>query len=126
MNSADLVDLVDEGSALDLRIKADQTRLKDIKAELCKLAPGEYLGGSGRRALVVQPSPGIKPPDEAIATVREMIGDEAVFKKLFERVNTWKAVKAFREVAIALMGAKKAPKVIELCEVEAEPYVLFK
>lgn len=120
--------LVADGAELDSKIKAQSERLKEIKAQLVALPPAIYAADNGRTAQVIAPSPAIKPKEEAIDAAREEIGDEPLFKKLFERVVTWRPVdaKSFRRVAAAILPKGKVARVIDLCEVESQPYVIFK
>lgn len=115
--------LVDEGRALKARIAADGDRLKEISVELVTLGSGTYEGSNGSKATVVVPSPSLKPTSEAVEKYREELGP--VFKKLFDAVTTYKPVKAFREVAGALLTPAKARKIVEACEVPGTPYVKF-
>jgi hypothetical protein len=117
--------LIAEGAGLDAELKAKKKRLEDIKAQLTTLEPGIYAADNGRTVQIIQPGPAIKPKEEQVEAAREMIGDEPTFKKLFERITTWKAVKAFREIALAILPTKKAQKIIEICEVDSTPYVIF-
>jgi len=126
VNASEVAASVDRGWSLKQRIEADREELKKIETTLIELGPGEYAGDSGRRAQVIQPSPAIKPKTEAVETARELIGDEPTFKKLFEKIVTWKPAKSFREVAAAILPKNKLTKVIETCEVDCAAYVLFK
>lgn len=114
--------LVTEGAAIKARAKADKKRLEEIEAQLIELGAGDYTGEGDTACKVIQPSPGIKVADGDIEPAREICGDEA-FKKLFDRLVSYKPVKAFREVAEALLTAGKVKKLVALVEKPASPYV---
>lgn len=116
-------DLVAEGARLKDSIKAQSTRLKEIEAELISLGQGVTEDGHGHKANVIQPSAGVSFPadEESAAKVRELAGE--FFGKLFERVITQKPVKAFREIAAAVLPKKAAEKIVTLCESEKSAYV---
>lgn len=125
MSPSEIKSLVTHGAKLDREIKDKADELKRLKALLVSLAPGEYQGEQGEVAKVIQPSPAIKPPPGAIGQAREIISDPDLFKKLFDRVVSYKPIANFRTaVAVALTPAK-AVKVIALCEVDSQPYVVF-
>lgn len=113
--------LVTEGALLKARIKADSERLKEITESLVTEGPGEYHGAAGEKALVIVQGPSIKPTAETIDELKASLGDS--FGKLFDRVVSFKPVKAFREVAQAILPKGKAAKVISRCEVDSTPYV---
>lgn len=114
--------LVTEGVALDERIKADSARLREIKAALVAAGPGDYQGAEGARAAVIDVGSSIKLVD--LDAARLLAGD--AFGKLFDRITSHRPVKAFREVAAALLPKAKARRLIEACEVENAPQVRFK
>jgi hypothetical protein len=125
MTPNQIVILVDESAALDRRIKADTARLTEIlKPQLVKLSPGTYNGTDGAKALVIQPEPGIRPSASAIDSARAVAGPEAA-RRLFSRVIVRKAMKSFREIARNILTPAKAEKVIALCEVASNPYVIL-
>jgi hypothetical protein len=124
MTKDEIVSLVNEASRLERRTKTDKTRLDEIKAEFVKLTPGAYEGAFGAKVEVIQPQPGIRPAADAIANAIVAAGPDAS-KKLFARSVVTKPVKNFREVARAVLTPAKAEKVIVLCEVSANPYVLI-
>ena len=88
---------------------------------LIKKGAGEYIGSDGKRVLVTFPGPKLSPLLE-LAPVRELAGPH--FKKLFDAVTVYKPVKAFREVAAALLG-RQAAKLVRLCEKDSSPQVTF-
>jgi len=143
--------LVDEALALEAQIRDKQQQLSRTKAELIKLGAGEYHGAAGGKALVICPKASIRPTDGLIADVKAAL-DKSTFGKLFDRqeshriaedglelaqaklkpelfkaiftrVVAYKPVKAFREVAAALLSKKQATELIEACEVPQDPYV---
>lgn len=122
MNPAEIKSLVSQGAKLDREIQ----ELKRIRALLASLPPGEYVGEKpGDIAKVIAPSPAIKPQPGVIGQCREIISDPDLFKKLFDRIITYKPVANFRSVIAAILTPAKAQKVIQLCEVETQPYVVF-
>lgn len=119
-----LPQLVTRGAQLDAKIKTLGEELKGIRAHLVSAGHGEHRGENGERALVVFPSPVIKPDADAIADAQICAG-RAAFGKLFERVVSFKPRKGFREIASAVLTPAKCKKLIERCEVESAPQVRF-
>jgi hypothetical protein len=109
---------------LDRSIKDASAELKEIKAELIAAGAGEHEGTDGARALVVLPAAKISPADTAIAHLHEKL-EPKVFAKLFTKIVEFKPVKDFRAIAGALLSAKEAAKVVELCETESAAQVRF-
>lgn len=115
--------LIAEGASLKARIEADSKRLKEINDQLISELPaGKHEGNDGTACSIVVPSPSVKPSAEDIDAVRQLAGDEA-FKKLFDRMVSFKPVKAFREVLGAITDKRTAGRVLSLVEKEATPYV---
>jgi hypothetical protein len=119
-------ELVDEGSALDARMKRDALRMAEIKTVLVEKGPGEYWGStsSGARALVIFPAPKIAPKPELIPDVEKAIGKPA-FNALFERVILWKPVKSCRDVALRVLSGAKLKKFLDLAEADCPAQVRF-
>src|SRR5437762_6723510 len=90
--------LVDEGAALDARMKKDALRIAEIKTVLVEKGPGEYFGSKGGRALLIFPAPRIAPKPEDVPDVEKAVGKSA-FNMLFDQVIIWKPVKSCRDVA---------------------------
>ena len=108
--------LIAEGAALKAKIAKDSERLKEIAdAVIAKLPPGKHEGNDGAACTIIAPSPSVKPSAEDAEAVREIAGDDA-FKKLFERVVSFKPVKAFREVLAAITDKRTTAKVLSLVE----------
>ena len=121
----DIAGLVDEGAALDLRMKRDVVRMAEIKTALVEKGPGEYYGTrSDARALVIYPSRKIAPKPEAIEDIQAAIGKTA-FGTLFDRVIIWKPAKACREIAQRVLKGAKLKKFFELAEAECPAQVRF-
>jgi hypothetical protein len=116
--------LVDEGAALDARMKRDALRMAEIKTFLVEKGPGEYFGTKGDRALVIYPAARIAPKPEIIPDVEKAIGKPA-FGTLFERVVLWKPVKSCRDVAVRILAPAKLKKFFELAESESPAQVRF-
>lgn len=121
MDPSQIAALVSEGSHLKATIKSQTERLKEIEATLLQSEHGELIGPDGTKALIVAPSPGIKPNSQDIDAVREIAGDN--FTKLFDREVSHKPKKGFREIVAALFTPAKAQKIIGLCEKASVPYV---
>jgi hypothetical protein len=127
MDDATRAALIAEGAALTDQVANAERRLKQIKAELVKLEPGEYAADNGRTAQVILPTPAIKPEGPAdIAAAREAIGDENIFVQLFQHVRGWKPVKDFRTKASVLLKGEKLRRVLGICEKPGQKYVIFK
>ncbi len=125
MTATEIKSLVSQGAKLDREIKDKADELKRVKALLVSLSPGDYQGEQGEVAKVILPSPAIKPPPGAIGQARTIISDPDIFKKLFDRIITYKPVANFRSVIAAVLTPAKAKSVIQLCEVDPAPYVIF-
>lgn len=115
--------LVTEGTQLKAQIKAATARLKDIETTLIEQGTGDYLDPDGHKAQVIQPSDSFVFPDDAgeQALVREISG--GFFGKLFEKVTTQKPVKAFQNVATAVLGKRELTKILKLCSKSKSAYV---
>lgn len=121
--SADTIaGLVSEGSVIKARMAADKRRLDEITALLTELDPGDYKGDNGEICKVIAPAAAIKVKDGEIEPAREICGDDA-FKKLFDRAVSYSPVKAFRDVAAALLTPGKVKRLVELLEKPAAKYV---
>jgi len=125
MTQDEIAELVTEGSTLRAEIEVSNARLKEINAALIAQGSGKYADPDGNEANVIIPGPGVKPTQEDIDEVRQITGDD-LFKKLFERVVSFKAVKSFAEVAKALLTPAKLRRVTELVTKESTPYVKWK
>lgn len=119
-----LPQLIRRGRDLDQQIKEASEELKKIKGELIAAGAGEHEGTDGAKALVIFPSPSIKPGVDDVTEARRLLTPKQ-FGKLFIETVTVTAVKAFREVAAAVLEEKKAREVIELCEKDGSPQVRF-
>lgn len=119
-----LPQLIRRGRDLDQQIKEAAEELKKIKATLIASGAGEHEGTDGARALVILPSPSIKPSEDQIADARRLLTTKQ-FGKLFVETVLVTPVKAFREVAAALLDETKARELVELCEKEGSPQVRF-
>lgn len=121
----DLASIIRRGRDLDAEIKTQTEELKKIKAMLVAAGAGEHLGTDGSKALVIYPSPSIKPDEEALGFVKKNVSPK-IFGKLFVEVTTWAPVKAFREVLAALVESEdKRGEIIAACEKEGSPQVRF-
>lgn len=120
----DLTKLIRRGRDLDAQVKLANEELKKIKAQLVLAGAGEHEGTDGAKALVSFPSPSIKPDEEAIAEVRRLVTPKQ-FEKLFTETVVLAPVKAFREVAAAIVKAEVLVDVIAACEKESSPQVRF-
>jgi hypothetical protein len=116
--------LVDEGAALDARMKRDALRMAEIKTFLVEHGPGEYFGTKGGRALVIFPAPRIAPKAEIIPEMEKAIGKPA-FNMLFERTVVYKAVKSCRDVASRILAGAKLKRFFELAETDSPAQVRF-
>lgn len=121
---SDLRSLIRRGRDLDLEIKQKTVELKTIKTRLIDAGAGEHLGTGGAKAQVILPAPSLSPDAAAIEEVKRLVGAKRI-PKLFSAAMVLTPVKAFREVALALLGEQLAPKVIAACEKETAPRVLF-
>ena len=123
--AAELAALIRRGRDLDAEIKAKTEELKKIKAACVAAGAGEHIGTDGAKALVIFPSPSIKPDEEAIGFVKKVVSPK-IFGKLFVEVTTWTPVKAFREVLAAVVeSADKREEIIDACEKESAAQVRF-
>jgi len=117
--------LVDEGAALDARMKLDALRMAEIKTALVEAGPGEYYGTRpDARALVIFPAPKIAPKPEMIPDIEKVIGKPAL-AALFNRVVIWKPVKACRDIATHVLAGAKLKKFLELAEADCPAQVRF-
>lgn len=116
--------LIEEGATLRNTIETSGKRLKEIEETLLSSLPsGKHDGANGTGCTIVAPSPSIKLGREDVDAVRELAGDEA-FRKLFDRVVSYKPVKAFREVLAAVVVKKRpANGILKLTEKSSNPYV---
>jgi hypothetical protein len=115
--------LIAEGAKIKTRLATDTERLKEINAQLVKLAPGTHEGDEGASCQVIAPASAIKLDATKVDQVKEITGDDA-FKKLFDRKVSFSAVKAFRELLAALVtGKRDQKKVLELTEQPGTTYV---
>lgn len=115
-------DLVTEGFLLKREIKAKQDRLKEIEAELITHhGAGTHTGREGAECAVVVPNPGIKVVEGDIERCQDIAGEH--FSKLFDKIVSHVPVKAFREVAAALLTKAKAAKLIAVLEKTSSPFV---
>ena len=71
---------------------------------------------------MIFPDPKIQLQADKIELIRERIGDEN-FKKLVERVTTWKAVKSCRDVAARILSKVQFRQFLGLTEAESSPYI---
>jgi hypothetical protein len=118
--------LVDEGAALDARMKRDALRMAEIKTFLVEKGPGEYIGTKGDRALVIYPAPRIaqlKDHDQSAAIYLAL--GKSNFAALFEKVILWKPVKSCRDVAARILAPAKLKKFFELAEADSPAQVRF-
>jgi hypothetical protein len=116
--------LVDEGAALDARMKRDALRMAEIKTALVEKGPGEYFGTKGDRALVIYPVPRIAPKPEVIPDIQKAIG-KPNFSILFDRAIIWKPVKSCRDVAARILIPATLTKFFQLAESESPAQVRF-
>jgi hypothetical protein len=124
MTADQLRTLIRRGRDLNAELKEKAEELNEIKAALIAAGAGEHLGTDGSKALVIYPAPAIKPDDVAIAAVKRKVGPKR-FAKLFVETLIVSPVKAFREVANAILDTEDAEGVIRLCEKESSPQVRF-
>lgn len=140
MTDAKLRALINETALLDAQIKLLQAELKPKKEAILEavrtrqneLQPTENDGRSWRLAeadreiaRVIFPAPSLKAfpcDDPKSERVHQLAGPH--FTKLFDDQLLYRPVKAFRQVAEALL-AKKAGKLIELCETPTAPRLSF-
>lgn len=123
MTDAAIAKLVTRGHALKGEINERTTELKEIEAQLIeKHGAGSLQGAGAAQCTVIIPNAGIKPDAAAIEACQSVAG-AAAFKKLFEKVVTFKPVASFGAVAAALLSPAKAAKVIGLCEKSSSPFV---
>lgn len=121
MTDAALSKLVTRGHALKGEITTRTDELKKIEEQLIEHGAGTLLGAGAAQCTVIVPNPGIKPDAAAIEACQGLAG--ASFKKLFEKVTTYKPVASFAAVASAVLTPAKAAKVIELCQKASSPFV---
>lgn len=120
----DLRSLIRRGRDLDSLIKESSEELKNIKARLIAAGAGKHEGTDGAQALVIFPAPSIKGDEETARAVRRLVGPTK-YAKLFLESVVFTPVKAFREVASALLAPDVAEEAIKLCEREGSPQVRF-
>lgn len=119
--ATDITKLVTEGFALKREIETKQARLKEIADALVERGAGTYEDGKGASCTVVVPSAGIKPSEEDVEVCKDIAGEH--FAKLFEKAVSFKPVKAFREVAAALLSKAKCAKLIAQVEKASSAFV---
>jgi hypothetical protein len=125
LRSSALVELVDEGAALDARMKIDQVRMAEIKTALIEKGPGEYFGSNGRaRALVIFPAPRIVPKPQSIPALEKFL-TKPIFQTLFKSTTIWKPVKSCRDVAAAILPKSVFSKFRTLAETDSPAQVRF-
>lgn len=112
---------VDTAIGLQLEIEERQETLKKIKAKLIELGAGDHKGVCGK-ASVIEPGPSIKATEVAMEYANGKL-DKTQFAKLFERKLTFAPVKAFRDVARALLKPAQAEKLITTFEAPSTAYV---
>lgn len=122
--SDDLRSIIRRGRDLNAQIAEASDELKKIKARLIQAGAGEHEGTDGAKALVIFPSPSIKPDEDAIRNVKRLAGPKK-FAKLFLETIVLTPVKAFREVAAALLDPDIADECIQACEKDGSPQVRF-
>ena len=120
----DLRSDVRRGRDLNAQAAEISDELKKIKARLIAAGAGEHEGTDGAKALVIFPSPSIKPDEDAVRLVKRLSGPKK-FAKLFVETVLLTPVKAFREVAAALLDADIAEECIAACEKDGSPQVRF-
>lgn len=118
---SDTFALVTEAVKISRRMDKDDARLKEIKKLLTKQGKGEYLGEGGK-ALVIEPTPGIKPSEEDVEKVKALLTKEQ-FNKLFDTETVESPVKNFRDVIAAVLTPAKAKRVIKICEKKSSTQV---
>lgn len=116
------VALIIEGHALRAEIAERQERLKAIEGQLWEtlVEPGTYSTPAGSIALV-SPGPKLTTTDEAIETARKLC-PKTIFGKLFERSVSYSPVKAFRDLAAALLTPAKSRDLIAAFEQDSSKY----
>jgi hypothetical protein len=131
LTDAQVTKLVDEGAALDARLKRDSLALAEIKLKLVAHAAKEEMTeasvpllGSKSRCLVIYPAPRIAPAADKIDVIRRKVGGDA-FQTLFDRIVSWRPVKSCRDVANRVLSDSKLREFLELAEVESQPQVRF-
>jgi len=109
-------EIVDRCHELEAQIKPAQEELKTLKGQLIDGGAGVYHGTDGRKATVISVSEKLEPNpnEEAVLAAKKIAGE--TFEKLFEKVVTYRPLKSFRELALALLTPAKARKVITACE----------
>lgn len=136
MTDAKLKSFIAEAAALDRQIKAltdDLKARKEILIQEARAREKEHRPTDGGGSVfelesllkITFPAASLKAipaDDDRSAKIHDLAGKH--FCALFEDLLLYKPVKAFRDLARALLG-KKAEKLIELCEDESRPRVSF-
>lgn len=117
---------VDEYVALKAQELAIKERLKKLTGEIVKLGAGDYETEKSK-IRVVFPIPKISPSQEKIAIVRESVTADD-FKLLFDRTVIYKPVEHFRDfiTRASSLSVPQVKKVLALCEVQANPYIIVR
>lgn len=122
--SSPIGELVDEGAALNERMKLDALRMAEIKTALIEKGPGEYLGTNGAQVLVIFPAARIAPKPDAIPDISRALGPQ-FFGTLFDKIVSWKPAKSCRDIAERTLPPAKLKTFLELAEVDSPAQVRF-
>jgi len=117
------ISLIEEGCRLKAQIESDSARLKEIGEMLLEVLPAGPHHGESNSMLIVEPSPAVKPGEKDIEPVRLVLEDDDVFKKLFDRVVSYKPVKGFRDKLAVLVDKRKQKRILALVEKPTPKYI---
>ena len=127
--TAEVLALVDRRAELKAQVVGLEKEIKAVEEKILAAGPGDYRGSGTARALVISPAPSVQMPkgkDEnksAVGKIREIIGEEETFKKLFWFVGGYVLTKDFRTKAAVLLTPARLKNVLAILETPGKPYV---